>query len=285
MSCPNIAWAHQRASELQLPALESWLFVTIAELVDRKTLSRRLTQKMLAEKTRISVRQVNKLLPILSEKKCIEVIGHSGQRLEYRLLRNDQESTYARGAEVPTEEQGETYAQDAGVDSVNLRTACVGKAQTYAPRAEQPTHHVRSHMYPLKNPLKQDPKLAARAREEIREPDPPMPDLPMRAGPQRYDDIRIKIGGPEDGKYEGQPMVNGWHLPTIFNKVLMAAGIDPAKSPATWKPVIAWLHDGIDPDDIVDAIKRKVERGNTRALTLEYFNIPVREQASRRHVA
>jgi hypothetical protein len=280
MACPNIAWAHRRSDELQLPALASWLFVTIAELADRKTLSCRPTQKILAEKTRLSIRQVNKLLPFLAEKKCIEVIGRSGQRLEYRLLRNDDDQSYARRAEVPKEEQNETYAQDAEVDSVNLRTACVGNAETYARGAEEPTHVVRSHMYPLKYPLKEDPKLDARE-----EASPPMPDRPMRVGPKRYDDIRIKIGGPEDGKYQGEPLVSGWHLTTIFSKALEIAGIDPVRAPVTEKPVISWLHDGIDPDDIYAGIRRVVRRGNAHPISLQYFDQAVREQAARRHVA
>lgn len=100
-------------------------------------------------------------------------------------------------------------------------------------------------------------------------------------GPKRWEDAAIKPAGEGDRRPDA-PCVNGYYLDDSFAWAMEAAGIDPAKSAADWKPVVAWLKDGIEPATIRDAITHCAEWENYRPpRSLAYFDKPVREHHAR----
>lgn len=76
------------------------------------------------------------------------------------------------------------------------------------------------------------------------------------------------------------PIVAGWQLDVVCRLVCETAGINDANWRGDWRPVIAWLRDGLDVhEQIIPAIKRAVERSNYRAheiRSLAYFDQAVR---------
>jgi len=102
-----------------------------------------------------------------------------------------------------------------------------------------------------------------------------LPAPPVRSGPRRYDDVRIELDN-------GEPSVNGFMLEYTFEKAMEDAGIDPARSTATYKPVVQWLADGYNTKQIRAAIRRVMERGpgsgQRPIMSLAYFDKAVRDQ-------
>jgi len=79
----------------------------------------------------------------------------------------------------------------------------------------------------------------------------------------------------------------GWRLREIAGMVADAIGwTDPGRY-VDWRPLCAWLDDGIDPiDTILPTIRRIVERrGNVEIATLAYFDRAVRDDGPRRRRA
>ena len=76
--------------------------------------------------------------------------------------------------------------------------------------------------------------------------------------------------------------IRGHSISNIAELVCEAAGINDANWRGTWKPLIAWLQDGLDPwDDIVPAVKRVACRSGYRPpASLQFFDAAVREQRS-----
>lgn len=74
-----------------------------------------------------------------------------------------------------------------------------------------------------------------------------------------------------------------WILRDIAERVadLLGWTADPRRY-IDWRPLCAWLDDGIDPLDVViPTIRRVVERrGNLEISTLAYFDKAVREAAA-----
>jgi hypothetical protein len=78
-----------------------------------------------------------------------------------------------------------------------------------------------------------------------------------------------------------------WILRDIAGKVAEAMGWYDQRRYTDWRPLCAWLDDGLDPHDtILPAIRRVVERrGNVEISTLAYFDKAVREAAGSRRRA
>jgi uncharacterized protein YdaU (DUF1376 family) len=78
------------------------------------------------------------------------------------------------------------------------------------------------------------------------------------------------------------PVVAGWYLDDVCRFVCEAAGINDANFRGDWRPVIAWLKDGLDPhEQILPAIRQAASRANYRASdvrSLAYFDAAVRQQ-------
>ena len=68
-------------------------------------------------------------------------------------------------------------------------------------------------------------------------------------------------------------------LNEIGQAAFEAAGLDPAKSMATWGIVRQWVADGADRELILDVIARKT---NPRVTTLNYFSAAIREAIAAR---
>jgi hypothetical protein len=77
-------------------------------------------------------------------------------------------------------------------------------------------------------------------------------------------------------------MRGGWFLRDIAGLVADALGWHDLTRYTDWRPLCAWLDDGIDPiDTILPTIRRVVERrGNLEISTLAYFDRAVREAAA-----
>lgn len=75
---------------------------------------------------------------------------------------------------------------------------------------------------------------------------------------------------------------SGWFVRDIAAMVADAAGWSDLTRYTDWRPLCAWLDDGIDPHDtILPTIRRIVERrGNVEIATLSYFDKAVREAAA-----
>lgn len=130
-------------------------------------------------------------------------------------------------------------------------------------------------------------------REEVAKPDsgpPPhapareaVPLMPSLADPHhRWAHLGEKdeIDG-ETGKRH--PVVAGWYLDDVCRFVCEAAGINDASFRGDWRPIIAWLKDGLDPHDrIIPAIRQVAARPSYRpsdVRSFAYFDAAVRQQA------
>jgi hypothetical protein len=121
------------------------------------------------------------------------------------------------------------------------------------------------------------PDSSPPAHTPARDPTPRMPSL---SDPhQRWAHLGEREEVDDDGSRH--PVVAGFYLDTICRMVCEAAGINDANWRGDWRPVIAWLRDGIDPhDQILPAIRRTVQRPNYKASeihTLAYFDKAVRQ--------
>lgn len=150
----------------------------------------------------------------------------------------------------------------------------------------------RSAGIPSENALKGQGQGQGNGKEEVakaakpesgppagaREPTPLMPRL---SDPhQRWAHLgdRDEID-PDTGKRH--VLVAGFYLDVICRLVCEAAGINDANFRGDWRPVIAWLKDGIDPhEQIIPAIQRAASRSNYRPSeirSLAYFDAAVRD--------
>lgn len=120
--------------------------------------------------------------------------------------------------------------------------------------------------------LAREPKEPTPSPESAPPTERKLPAAAARFGPRRYDDVRIELDN-------GEPSVNGFLLEYTFEKAMEDAGIDPAKSTATYKPVVQWLADGYNTKQIRAAISRVMARGTgVRPMSLAYFDKAVRDQ-------
>lgn len=79
-----------------------------------------------------------------------------------------------------------------------------------------------------------------------------------------------------------RPVVEGFYLDHTQSRVLEAAMIDPARWKGHTRALVTWMSDKIEPDTIVDAIRRCAERSGYKVPnTLDYFDKPVREMHGR----
>jgi hypothetical protein len=107
------------------------------------------------------------------------------------------------------------------------------------------------------------------------------------AGPRRWDDAAIVPAGPDKDlapddpvnlRNQDRPSVNGTYLDWAFEAAMEAARINPAQSKATWKPVVGWLKDGIEPEEFLAVIRKAAARPGYKVPgTLNYFDEMVRE--------
>lgn len=80
---------------------------------------------------------------------------------------------------------------------------------------------------------------------------------------------------------KGRPLVAGHRIEVLARKVVEAAGFDRAKSTFDLRPLIQWLHSGIDPDHhILPTIARVAgQTGQMKITSLQYFDAAVRAAA------
>ena len=130
------------------------------------------------------------------------------------------------------------------------------------PQADRPTTQAPQTVRPTERPTARG-KASKRQRRT------------RKADRTRPADPRIVIG-PNDGR----PSVNDFYLDSTFEKALDAAGIDP-KSRADWRPVIEWLADGFNSQQICEAIEKARERNPRVAGGL----VEVFQQSGSRSVA
>lgn len=130
---------------------------------------------------------------------------------------------------------------------------------------------------PSKEELSQaKPDSVPPAHTPARDPTPLMPRLsdPHHRWAHLGDGEEIDTDGSR------HPLVAGFYLDVICGLVCEAAGINDANWRGDWRPVIAWLRDGIDPhEQIVPAIRRAASRPNYRPSeirSLAYFDAAVR---------
>lgn len=77
----------------------------------------------------------------------------------------------------------------------------------------------------------------------------------------------------------GIKFVNGSPLDETVDEVLLLADIDPDTWTGNIRPIIQWLVDGYEPNQITRAVKRVAERsGYVAPGTLNYFDKPVRSE-------
>lgn len=78
---------------------------------------------------------------------------------------------------------------------------------------------------------------------------------------------------------KGVQWVNGIDLDYTTDQVYLHAGIDPANWTGNIRPIIQWLVDGYDPEQIIDAIMRVARRSEyVTPGSLNYFDKPVRSE-------
>lgn len=116
------------------------------------------------------------------------------------------------------------------------------------------------------------PPTHAHTREAV-------PLMPSLSDPhQRW----AHLGDGEEVDNDGRrhPLVAGYYLDVICALVCEAAGINDANFRGDWRPVIAWLKDGIDPHEhILPTIRKAASRPNYRPSeirSLAYFDAAVR---------
>lgn len=81
----------------------------------------------------------------------------------------------------------------------------------------------------------------------------------------------------------GRQVCGRWYLQEVVDRVYDAAKIDNARWMGNYGPVIQWLHDGVEPDEIVSAIVKCAKRpGYTVPDRLTYFEKPVKAEAGKR---
>lgn len=167
-----------------------------------------------------------------------------------------------RGGDGTRTETGTNMGQDAGRNADETRTSpLTGQDRTGQDKVEEQAKP------------DSDPPAPASAREAT----PLMPRLsdphPRWAHLGDRDEI-----DPDTGKRH--VLVAGFYLDVICGLVCEAAGINDANWRGDWRPVIAWLKDGIDPhEQIVPAIRRAASRPNYRPSeirSLAYFDAAVR---------
>lgn len=79
-----------------------------------------------------------------------------------------------------------------------------------------------------------------------------------------------------------RPVVNGTYLDWAWERVAETAKIEPARFRGDLKPLAEWLSAGIEPEEILAAIRRVSERENyIPPFSLAFFDRPVRERRAR----
>lgn len=107
-----------------------------------------------------------------------------------------------------------------------------------------------------------------------------VPLMPSLGDPlHRWSHLGEKSEVDEDMKTH--PVVGGYYLDVICAAVCEAAGINDANFRGDWRPIIAWLKDGLDPDDqILPAIRTVAARPSFRPHEIRnfgYFDQAVRQ--------
>ena len=106
---------------------------------------------------------------------------------------------------------------------------------------------------------------------------PLMPSL--SDGHHRWAHLGEKDEIDPDGKRH--PVVAGWYLDDVCRFVCEAAGINDASFRGDWRPIIAWLKDGLDPHEhILPAIRQVAARAAYRpseVRSFAYFDAAVRQ--------
>lgn len=94
----------------------------------------------------------------------------------------------------------------------------------------------------------------------------------------------VPFDGAAIDRETGRVVVNGWFWDVVLPETYEAAQIDEARWTGTFRPLVAWLLDGIDPDEtIIPTIRRIAARPDYRVpSTLQYFDRAVREAHARR---
>lgn len=81
----------------------------------------------------------------------------------------------------------------------------------------------------------------------------------------------------------GRQVCGRWYLQDVIDRVYGAACIDNVRWKGNYGPVIKWLHDGVEPNEIVAAIERCAKRDGYRVPdTLNYFDKPVLAEVGKR---
>ena len=171
-----------------------------------------------------------------------------------------------KGAERRWQRSGKAIAQP---------TSANGK-----PMAQPSIRHRQTDATPESASEREESKQAARAKGGH--------DPANGGGPNRWDDAAIVPHGlhpnvppddPTNVRDRDRPLVRGFFLDYTFLAAMEAAKMDPARSKATWKPVVEWLKDGIEPATIKAAIARCSSRdGYHPPRSLAFFDAAVREQ-------
>lgn len=107
------------------------------------------------------------------------------------------------------------------------------------------------------------------------------PAMPARSDPpDRWASLAEKWEVDDTGIK--RPVVAGYYLDVVAGDVCDAARINDANWRGDWRPLIAWLRDGIDAQTIANRIRAVAARSGYRtASTLKYFDGAVREAAPR----
>lgn len=138
-------------------------------------------------------------------------------------------------------------------------------ASTGIPPETPPEIPGRSNGIPLENAVEGEEK---RRREESKQP-----RAALNVGLQSH--VR------HDPK-TNRKTVNGYFLDWTVEKVLEAAGFDPARSTITTGPVIEWLRDGYKPETCIAGVKRCVSRPNYELpKSLNYFLWAIKDEDSK----
>ena len=122
---------------------------------------------------------------------------------------------------------------------------------------------------PIRNPVEE------KRREEKSTPanlQSPNPRAPAKTFGGLEEHVKIE-------QSSGKRVVGGWYLDASIRDILDAARIDETKWQGDIRPIIQWLADGLNPDDIVRVIARRADReGYQVPFSLKFFDKMVRQE-------